>query len=487
MTRALLRRCRLAGFALLALALAPALPPPPPAAASAVVDYLPPEVERLIKKHGINKNKLGLLIKRVDGTVLAAHQVNRQFNPASVTKLLTALAALDILGAGHVWKTTIAKRGTIKNGVLKGDLLLIGGGDPYLTTGDFLYMLNELRNRGVRDIRGNLLLDDSIFNLPPHDPAAFDGAPLRAYNVGAGGLVVNFKAQRVVFSAQGNRVRVYADPPNAHFRIDNKVTLAKGSCRNWRRRIKERLVPNPDGSVTFRLSGKYNARCGTQDFNISVLEHDVYVAGVFAALWERLGGTWQGGWKKAVAPKNLDKADVLVERDSPPLPQLLAAMNKHSNNLIARNVFLSLASGTEEPPYTAAAAQRAMQNWLHGIGLPDVVVENGSGLSRRGRITPAQMIYLLEAAWRHPYRAELIGSLPILGTDGTLRKRLKKSLEGEAHLKTGSLAGISTISGFLRDKSGNYLIITLFSEKQAVGRVKNLQDDLIKWAHATTK
>lgn len=447
-----------------------------PATAGAV-DFLPPEVERLFKKHRINKNKTGLLIKSVDGTVLAAHQTQRSFNPASVVKVITALAALDLLGADFQWKTRIAAQGTLRDGVLEGDLVLIGGGDPHLTADDFLYMLNGLRNRGLREIRGQLVLDDSIFQLPPHNAAAFDGAPTKPYNVGGGGLVVNYKSQRVVFSPAASGVHVHAEPPNMHFVLDNRVKLSKRRCRNWRGKIREQL--SDDGSAArLRLSGNYSRHCGEQSFYLSVLDHNAYVAGVFGALWQRLGGSWSGKWRRGKAAED---ATVLLTRESPRLPQVLAAMNKYSNNLIARNVFLSLPAGAGEPPYTPATAQAAMRAWLHAKGTPDVVVDNGSGLSRSVRITPEQMTHLLEAAWHHPYRAELISSLPISGVDGTLRKRMKKSAAGEGHLKTGSLAGVTTLSGYVRNDRGDYLMITLFSERQQSGRVRRLQEDLIRW------
>ena len=461
----------------LCLCLALLLPPPQAVRAAGVVEFLPAEVEKLFKKHRINKGKTGLLIKSVDGTVLAAHQPQRAFNPASVVKVITALAALDILGAEFQWETKIAAQGKISNGVLEGDLVLIGGGDPYLTADDFLYMLNGLRNRGLREIRGDLVLDDTIFQLPPHDAAAFDGAQAKPYNVGGGGLIVNFKSQRVVFSAADGRVQVHAEPPNAHFEIVNRVKLSSKRCRNWRRQIREQLS-DQQTHAQLKLSGSYSRHCGEQGFYLSVLDHRAYVAGVFGALWERLGGKWSGKWRTGKAAAD---AEVLLERTSPRLPLVLAAMNKYSNNVVARNVFLSLPASAGEPPHTPAAAQAVFAQWLGEQGVPEVVVDNGSGLSRRTRITPAQMTQLLEAAWRHPYRAELISSLPITGKDGTLRKRMKKAVAGEGHLKTGSLAGVTTISGYVRNDKGQYLMITLFAERQASGRVRRLQEDLIRW------
>lgn len=463
--------CRLLATLCTAAAL---LAAPAPAAS---IDILPPELERLIKKNRISKNRIGLLLARTDGTMLAAHRAEQPFNPASVAKIITALAAVDLLGATHKWQTTLATRGRLKDGVLHGDLYLIGGGDPTFTTENLLHMLSTLRSRGVRDIRGDLIIDDSVFALPPHDPAAFDGAATKPYNVGAHGMIVNFKVQRIVFTPSGGRVRVYTDPPNAHFAIDSRVKLSSKRCRNWRGRIREQL--RGDGQrVTLRLTGAYSQRCKEQAFYLSVLDPLPHTAGVFTALWQRLGGSISGGWRRGTAPEELI---ALVAHESDALPQVLADMNKFSNNVIARNLFLSLAG--DGAPATPARAQQALQQWLHEKGVPGVVLENGSGLSRTSRITPAQMTDLLTIIWRHPYRAELVSSLPILGEDGTLRKR-RQNARGSGHLKTGSLDGITTISGFFRDQHGRHLMFTLFGEKQSGSRMRRLQADIINWAAA---
>nr|MCH9757919.1 D-alanyl-D-alanine carboxypeptidase [Pseudomonadota bacterium] len=208
---------------------------------AAAVDFLPPEIEKFIKINKVNKKNIGLLLQREDGTIVASHQAERKFNPASVAKIITTLAALDILGTKFTWQTKIATNGRVKKGVVEGDLYLIGGGDPYLTVDNFLYLLNSLRSQGIHEIRGDIIIDDSIFMLPPHNPAKFDGASTKPYNVGAGGLIVNFKTQQIVFAPRDNKVHVYSDPPNAYFTIDNRVKLSKRGCRNWRGKIREQL------------------------------------------------------------------------------------------------------------------------------------------------------------------------------------------------------------------------------------------------------
>lgn len=446
----------------------------------ATANVMPDAVTKLFKKHRAPLSRIGLIIRRLtDDVTLVEHRADDSFNPASVAKLITTMAAIDILGPTYRWKTTFATDGVISGGALHGNLYLLGGGDPYITVDRFLYMLHDLRNRGIQDIRGDLIIDDSVFALPPHDPKSFDGAPLKPYNVGGGGMLVNFKATRVVLLPQKDGARVFIDPPNDHITVNNKVRLVNGKCRNWRRRLSEKYREN-DAQFEITLAGKYAKRCGEQSFYLSALSHSSYVAGVFSALWRRQGGGWNGAWRRGQVPAD---ATTLAVFESPPLAEVLSAMNKHSNNVIARNLFLSLAPA--DKPRTPEGAQAALQQWLDEQGAGKVAIENGSGLSRIARATPAQMAHLLDALWRHPHRSDMISSLPILGLDGTLKKRLTKhSLAGEGRLKTGSLANIKTLGGFFWDARGRPHLIVFFAAGAGAARTKALQDDILKWARS---
>ena len=437
-------------------------------------EVLPAAVEQLIKKNRLAKADVGVVVRRLqDGRVLVRHQAGRLFNPASVVKVVTAMAAVDRLGLRYRWKTVFATDGEVREGVLDGDLYLIGGGDPYITTDRFLFMLNDLRNQGIRKIKGALVIDEGFFDLPPFDSAAFDGAGNRPYNVGAGGMVVNFKTLRVWVAPGTTGVRVYTDPPNDHFVIDNRLGLRNsGRCSSWRQRVHERLGGR-DNRLTLTLKGSYPKRCGMQSFYLSALEHGDYVAGLFGALWRRLGGEWAGGYRFRAAPEGVRPLAVF---ESPPLAEVLAAMNKYSNNVIARHLFLSLA----ETPRNLTTARKVMRGWLARQGVVDALVDNGSGLSRESRISPAAMGRLLDVLWRHPYREEILSSLPLWGIDGTLRKR-NGLTRGMARFKTGSLVNSKTLGGFFRDPQGRYLSVVVFAKNSSSLRVKRFQEDLLKW------
>lgn len=468
------------------LASALLLTPPPPAVAAE--SFLPLAVANIIKKHRAKPSQVGIVVRRIQNdTTLVNHNANTAFNPASVTKMLTGMFALDQLGPNYRWTTTFATNGKMDGDRLDGDLHLIGGGDPYITSERFLLMLNDLRDFGIRHIDGDLVVDSRRYQLPPHDTAGFDGVATKPYNVGANAMAVNFKTHAVVLRPHARGVQVVAQPANDHFVIDNQVRLVGGRCKNWRGRLRERLRGDAT-QMTLVLRGKYAKRCGEQSFHLSVLSHTAYVAGAFAAAWRRLGGEWSGQWRAATATDDDGESGkppltILKEYDSLPLASVLAAMNKYSSNIIARHVFIDAAAS--EPPLSYASARVAMRQWLAPLGVENVVVENGSGLSRRGRTTPNALASVLSYAWRHRYRAEFVASLPVLAVDGTMKKRLQTrkdaALVGSGHFKTGSLAGVNTIAGYLQDAQGRDLLIVILTRNTA--RARALQDDLIRWAY----
>lgn len=441
-------------------------------------EALPKEVRALMRRHRVSPRYTGIVVWREgDDEPLVWHQAEKSFNPASLVKLPLAAAAADILGNAHVWETAFAADGPPSaDGVLDGDLYLVGGGDPYVTFERFLLFVHDLRERGVRVIRGDLVVDTSFFEATAHDPAAFDGKRLKPYNASGGAAAVNFNAQRIDVRPRYDGVHAAVSPPNDNLVVKNGVQEGRIYCANWRRRVRE----NYSGDqlrTTLSLSGKFSPKCGEQSFYVSALSPEANAAGVFGAAWRRMGGEWDGSWRVGRTPAS---AVTLAAFESPPLPAVLAAMNKFSNNVIARNIFLSLPA---EPPRTLQSARAALSLWMLGQGVHgEFFVDNGSGLSRDARMSAAQLARVLHAVSAHPLRAEIVSSLPVLGIDGTLKRRLQKDGAGDGHLKTGSLSGIANIAGFVRDQEGRRLIFVCLNERTASGRAKAFQDSLMHWA-----
>ncbi len=212
-------------------------------------------------------------------------------NPASTMKLLTTYAALDLLGPAYTWKTEAYIDGELKNGVLYGNLILKGYGDPKFTIEQFWLWLSELRARGLHEIRGDLVLDRSYFDLPAHDPAQFDDDPARAYNVGPDALLINFNTLRLRYLPDGNNLKVVTEPSLDGITLDNQLipNAEKINCDNWDDSFF--VQPNGDSVV---LQGDYPMGCGEREQNLSVMPHTRYVGALFSAVWKELGGTLQG-------------------------------------------------------------------------------------------------------------------------------------------------------------------------------------------------
>ena len=216
------------------------------------------------------------------------------------------------------------------------------------------------------------------------------------------------------------------------------------------------LAQQPDGSINLVVSGKLADGCSAQTY-LSVLDHPSYAAGAVRAIWQELGGSINGSNRIADVPKD---ARLLARAYSPDLVEIIRDINKYSNNTMAQQLFLSIGAQfrTPEDADDAKAAYRVIRQWMarKGISSAHLVMENGSGLSRQERVSAREMAAVLQTAWQGPYAAEFMASLPLVGMDGTMHKRLRRTaLKGEGHIKTGTLNTVRAISGYSRDADGN--------------------------------
>ncbi|MBL8525329.1 MAG: D-alanyl-D-alanine carboxypeptidase/D-alanyl-D-alanine-endopeptidase, partial [Betaproteobacteria bacterium] len=413
---------------------------------------------------------------------LIAHNTDKAMNPASVIKLVTTYAGLELLGPAYSWKTDVLVGGDIKNGVLHGDLILRGTGDPRLTVERFWLLLKQLRERGLTTIKGDLVLDKTSFDVAPHDPAKFDGEPLRAYNVGPDALLVNFKSVRFAFAPTVDLkgVSISPDIKPAQLEIGNRVRLIDGPCGDWRERVVIDVQTISATQMKVSFTGNYPKSCGEKVWNVSLLDHARFTGGVFAQLWRDVGGSWSGAVKLAATPAD---ARMIVSVESPPLAEVIRDINKYSNNVMARQLFLSLsADGTQ--PASVARSTELIREWLakKNIPAPELVLENGSGLSRIERISTGTLSQMMDAAWRSSVMPEFVSSMALLGVDGTFRKRAKgDSIAGQAHVKSGTLSDARAVAGFVRDAQGRRWIVVLMINHANAPLTQAAQDALLAW------
>lgn len=481
-------------------------------ACNAYAASLPSAVRKALKEANIQLANIGVEVRELNAhKPLISVNAKQAMNPASTMKLLTTYAALDMLGPAYTWKTEAYLDGELKDGVLQGDLILKGYGDPKFTIEQFWLWLSELRARGLREIRGDLVLDRSYFNLPSYDPAAFDNDPMRAYNVGPDALLLNFNTLHLRYLPENNALKVISEPPLEGVKLDNRITAqpSNADCDNW----DEAISVQPGGDSVI-LQGDYPSGCGEREQNLSVMPHTRYVEAVFRTLWPELGGTLDGKMREGVAG---DSARLFSTHNSEPLSSVIRDINKFSNNVMARQLFLTLGTSASTPsplagegwgegrssnvspspqpspdkgeganqvPGSIDRSIHAVHDWLHQrhLDFPELVLENGAGLSRTERISPHSMALLLQSAANHPLSAELQASLPILGVDGTVKKRLRDSpATARAHLKTGTLEGVKTVAGYVRSRNGKEWVVVFFIADPEAKHGQAAQDALIEW------
>ncbi|WP_312931535.1 D-alanyl-D-alanine carboxypeptidase/D-alanyl-D-alanine-endopeptidase [Pseudomonas sp.] len=422
--------------------------------AAAVGSTLSPKVQQALKTNKLQDSALSLVLVPLDGPGTATvFNADVSVNPASTMKLVTTYAALELLGPTYQWKTEFYTDGTLSNGVLNGNLYLKGGGDPKLNMEKLWLLMRDLRANGVQTITGDLVLDRSHFVQPNLPEFNDDGGDVnKPFLVKPDSLLVNLKALRFVARNDGGKVTVSVEPPIASIRIDNQVkAVASKQCSG---EVRYNPVPQADG-MSVVVSGQLGDGCNSQTY-LSLLDHPTYAAGAVRAIWNELGGTLQGRDRIENVPKT---ARLLARAFSPDLVEVIRDINKYSNNTMAQQLFLSIGARfrTDADGDDARAAQRVIRQWMakKGITSPHLVMENGSGLSRAERVSAREMAMLLQAAWKSPFAAEFMSSMPLVGMDGTMRKRLKTTaLRGEGHIKTGTLNTVRAIAGFTRDSNG---------------------------------
>ncbi len=444
----------------------------------------PPAFDASLTRAGIPRSATSVLVQDVDGALaLMKHRITTPMNPASVMKLVTTFAALDQLGPTFTWKTRIMAASPIRDGVLRGDLSIIGGGDPRLSRERLWLMLRELRSRGIRRIEGDVLTDRSYFNLPPHDPATFDQRPLRPYNAGASALNVDYGSIQLRLQPTPAGAEVTLDPQPAGLLVENRIRRNAGSaCGDPVTQLVATPREGAGNTTVLTLDGNLPQTCTESfDWNLSPLPPERLFEGIFRTLWQELGGEITGRFREGAPPQG---AQLLVESSSPALPEVMRDMNKWSNNIIARHVLATLGAQAEPGRDSAIAGARVVERSLKasGISTDGLVIENGAGLSRNERVSAQSLGELLQAAWRSRTMPELVSSLPIAGRDGTARRRVANSpAAGAAHIKTGTLDGVRSLAGYVLGASGRRYAVVLMINHPNAGAAREVQDALLEW------
>jgi D-alanyl-D-alanine carboxypeptidase/D-alanyl-D-alanine-endopeptidase (penicillin-binding protein 4) len=448
---------------------------------------LPKALAQAIKNQGFNHNGIGLFIQSVNAAEpLVSYQAATPLNPASVIKLVTTAASLGILGTGYRWSTDVLHSGSIKGDTLKGDLYFRGNGDPYLTPERFWRLLNRVSIYGIKNISGDIILDNSYFKPEAIDYAAFDEQPYRTYNVGPNAVLVGFQATEFHFAVDGDnqKIKITPFPESPKLRIINQVKLVNGRCGAWQKR----LALNPrivDGFQQVNFSGRYARDCGKRTLYRRVTEAKDHFQHFFLPLWQQLGGVFNGKITYGTVPEN---ATLVLEESSISLAEAVGLINKFSNNVMTRQVLLTMGAHSFGPPGTKKKGIAAIKSWLASQNLDDsdLHLDNGAGLSRNTRVSAAFLGRLLHRVYQQAYMPEFIASLPVAGYDGTMAHRFREeSLLGHAHIKTGLLDFVQSMAGYVTTASGKrYVVVLLHNHPRAHTKAaQRLQNDVIRWIY----
>ncbi|MBC53760.1 MAG: D-alanyl-D-alanine carboxypeptidase/D-alanyl-D-alanine-endopeptidase [Gammaproteobacteria bacterium] len=449
---------------------------------------VPPTVRLVTNGHDFPDDAYALLVQEVgNSTPLLAVNSALPMNPASTIKTLTTLAGLEVLGADYTWETGIHALGPVINGTLQGDLLIRGGADPFLVEEHVRSMLKVLRRRGVQRITGDLIVDNSLFDTSVRAGSPVDNQSGRAYNVLPEALLFNFQVVNFFFYPHdnGRDVIIRSDPALPNLTINNRLQLREGPCTGFQRGISfsEEVASN---TVTF--SGQHPSGCGEYSMTRAVLDAAQYNFGLFQLLWRELGGEFDGELREASLSAITDNEAVppLVTWQSPPLADIIKSINKYSNNMMTRQLLLTLGLQHGGAPTSIDTGVDAVRSYLSDVGIDhsELVMANGSGLSRDTRLTAALLGAILQRGFLIPTMPEYVASLPLAGLDGTMQERLISG-DGHAssHVKTGSLNDVAGIAGYVHAQSGkHYVVVALVNHAQAhTGPGQELGDALLRW------
>lgn len=451
----------------------------------AQANTIPAALNQMMQKHGVAQGELSVWVQAVDADAPLA-RINGYVarNPASVAKVLTTAAGLLRLGADYRWQTRFyVDNLPDANGVVNGNLYIKGGADPFLVEERLLEMVQGLRGKGVRHISGDVVLDDDFYRLTrlERDGASFDGQPTEPYNAVPDPLMVNFRTVKVALTPDGaNAVAVDLAPNIASWQVDNQMTVNNRACnKGYAPSLALRREAN--GRARLVVAGSYSRQCGAKELVTVLGEASEQFYYWFSELWAAAGGSFDGVGQLDTVPT---RAKLIYVGQSLPLAELIQKMNQFSNNVMTRQLLLTLGVHDYGEPGSLDKGRRAVLTILEefGIDTAGMVIDNGAGLSRNGRVSAAQLVMLLRSLYYSNKAETFMRSLAVAGESGTLRKRLRgEAVAGNVIGKTGTIDQVRSFAGYVRAQSGRNYVVVMMVNGQTAAKSRAMQDDLFRW------
>lgn len=424
----------------------------------------------------LNPKNITVWVKKHDQKLIE-HQAQELFIPASLSKIVTGLAILEELPSSFQLKTQLLAKGKIKDGVLVGDLVLKGGGDPSFVSENMWFLVNELRRSGVQKVKGDILVDDSFFDDESFSETRQDERVDRAYDAPVGAMSFNWNSVNIYVrpgAKNGEPAQVYIDPLNEYIQLENK---AKTSASKGGIGVSRVSTPNGD-----RITVSGSIAVGSKEVVIykSITKPALWAGYNLKQFMLEKRITVEGEVKRGKATQ---LTDVLAESKSKPLPQIVADMMKFSNNYVAEMLVKNLAAEKKGGQGTLPKGMEVLREFLLKSGLKKDSFQflNPSGLTRDNKLTASQLGELLSGAQLNfRIQPEFFSSLPIGGIDGTLKNRFKDISE-TVRAKTGLLTGVVGLAGYGRSPNGEpFTFVLMYNGPDDFLKVKTAFDDFVE-------
>jgi D-alanyl-D-alanine carboxypeptidase/D-alanyl-D-alanine-endopeptidase (penicillin-binding protein 4) len=444
---------------------------------------LPQPYKELINKYNFKKDSFSIVVKNLTAPEKKAiiYNGSKNFNPASLTKIITSFIALDKLGPNYKWKSDFYYTGQLKDDTIQGDLIFVGRGDASFSIDNLEFLIREIQKKGIKKIEGNLILDKSYFGKIP-SIIDFDADPMRAYNVLPNAISIQSNTINFKFTPLDNNVKIDVKPELNYLKIKNNLRLSNKNCVSWKQSLDyQKSNDLLDDTIIFQ--GFLSKKCSNKEIDLSVTDNSRYFYEVFKYLWTQNGGSFKGGYW--VNDKQKLDGKILASHLSKPLGVLIRDMNKYSLNLMSRNLMLTVMKVDLKREVTEDDVNLFVLNWLSNqdISTNNIFVENGAGLSRKTSINADSLLEIMEKIYEHPYMPEMLASFSILNEDGTLETKMPFSkAKKNGHFKTGSLKNVSAIAGYLVDKGKNKKIVIFLMNDKEANKSYNFQKELINLA-----
>ena len=443
---------------------------------------VPNDLAQKLSAIPLNKNNYSIHIQAVNSSFpLVSWKSHTKRSPASVIKLLTTYSSLLALGYDYNWETKFYHTGRIKNGVLRGNLIVKASGDPTLENEDLDRIVSQIKNAGIRRIIGNIVIDRTLFKVPSKNNSGFDKNIYSPYNAMPDAMMFNERKSTLCVSFNGRRAKISKDIPDYSYKIINKLKLVNGSCRGKRAWPRVNIK-----NTTLTFSGKISRHCGKR--TVCKVLTKPYLSFYYALRdkMKKRGVKVTGKFKLQKTPKN---AKYIFSHYSESLEEVISVLSKKSNNLYARQLMLTLGAKIYGKPGTPYNGRKAIERVLGRYNLLEkgtTHIDNGSGLSRTSKITAQSLANLLKHGAEN-YGQRWMNTLSIAGIDGTIKRRFANSnVFGRAWMKTGTIKGVANIAGYVEGISGQqYVVVVLVNDKFSAKYGRKLANTIIEWVSDT--